>query len=146
MARPTKYDRSLLEKANEYIKACEDEETDWIKTSGDKSTSYEHRVKVKLPSIEGLALFLDVSRTTLYNWSEKHKEFLYTLRRIERIQKEKLISSGLSGDYSPVIAKLMLSSNHNMREKTDLTSDNEKLQPVLVKFIDGKDKDNTNSE
>ncbi len=118
--RPTKYSKAILTKSKKYIKSCVDKEYDWTKTDGESSTSFEHRVKVKLPTIEGLAIYLDVSRKTLYNWAKENKEFLYTLGIIERKQKERLISAGLSGDYNPTIAKLILSTNHGMSEKSEI--------------------------
>ena len=36
---------------------------------------------------------------------------------------------GLSGDYNSTIAKLILSTNHGMREGTDITSDN---KPIAI--------------
>lgn len=127
VGRPTDYDDTIVKRTLEYIDACEDEEYDWTKsTSSGKvdSESWEHRIKVKLPTVEGLALFLDVSRDTIYEWGDKHKDFSDTLKKLKAKQAEQLISKGLSGDYSPIITKLILSSNHGMKEKTetDITS------------------------
>jgi hypothetical protein len=139
MGRPSEYDPSYIAKADEYLALCVDEEFDWTKTDGDKTTSYEHRVRVKLPTIEGFARFLNVSRKSLYNWAEEHEDFLHTLEKIEVEQKERLIKYGLSGDYNPTIAKLILSANHNMREKSDMTSNDKPITGNTIVFKNFKD-------
>lgn len=143
--RPTKYDRKYIQEAEEYLKKCIDEykmideykEADGIKVAKEDNTKEfktakikERRksiIKVKLPTIEGLALKLNVSRKTLYNWAEKHNAFLHTLEKIEREQKNRLLNKGLSGEYNSTIAKLILSSNHGMVERKDLTTDGKEL-------------------
>jgi len=136
--RPTDYKEEYIEEVEKYLNECEDEYDEFHKTRGDKSDSYQRLLTVNLPTIEGFALRLDVSEKTIYNWRDKHPKFLQSLSKIKREQKKRLLDSGLSGDYNPTIAKLILSSNHGMVERKDVTTDGEKLQPVLVKFIDGK--------
>ena len=97
-----------------------------------KQKTYEKKIKVNLPLIEGFALFIDVDKTTLYDWEKKHKEFSHALNKIRTEQQKRLMYSGLSGEYNPVIAKLVLSANHGMREKSDLTTDGKEFpQPLL---------------
>lgn len=125
--RPTEYKEEYIQKVDEYLESCVDEEWDWTKTDGDKSTSYEHRIKVKLPTIDGFAQFIDVPRRCLYDWKEKNEEFSHSLDKIVTEQKRRLLDRGLSGDYNPKIAALILSANHNMREKSDITTNDERL-------------------
>lgn len=127
MGRPTDYDPIFISKVDEYLEACKDEEYDWTKsTSSGKvdSESWEHRIKVHLPTMEDFALFINVSRSTVYEWKEKYKDFSDSLDKILIEQKKRLLNKGLSGDYNPTIAKLILSSNNGMKEKTeqDITS------------------------
>lgn len=131
MAKPeSQYEPKYITQIDKYLKLRADEEYEFHKTRGDKSDSYEKRIRVKLPSIEGFAIFLGVSRKTLYNWRDEQPDFAEALDRILVEQKQRLIDMGLSGDYSPTIAKLILSSNHGMREGHDLTSDNKPI-PLL---------------
>lgn len=117
MARPTKYKEEYCEEIEKYLDDCEEKSK-----QGDE---------VCLPTVEGIALLLDVKRQTLYNWKEEHEVFFDTLEKVDCKQKKMLEENGLSGDYNSTIAKLMLSSNHNMKEKKDVTTDNEKITPEI---------------
>jgi hypothetical protein len=117
--RPTDY-RGLetLLKANKYIDSCQDEQYQLTKLDGNNSTSYENKLKVKLPTIEGLAVYLEVRRSTIYDWKEKYEEFSDIIERLQSIQAEKLLNNGLSGDYNSTIAKVLL-TKHGYIEKQE---------------------------
>jgi len=101
MARPTKYNKEILEKANKYL------------------TDYKNQELGKLiPSAEGLAIYLNVSTKTIYNWGNEHPEFLQTLGEVNTRQKILLLDGGLSGEFNSNITKLAL-GNHGMSEKTE---------------------------
>jgi hypothetical protein len=136
--RPLEYKQEFVGEVAKYLSKCKDEETEFHKTRGEKSDTYERVVKVKLPSIEGLAEHLRVSRETIYDWKSKYKEFSDTLDEILVKQHNALVSGGLSGTYSPVIAKLLLSSNHGYKEKSDLTTDGEKISFVIPQDVANK--------
>jgi hypothetical protein len=130
--RPTDYSQEILEKAQEYLVSCIDEEYDWTKTEGDKSTSYEHRIRVKLPSIEGLAKYLGVARSTVYLWEKDYPEFSDILEEILSEQAQRLINNGLSGDYNPTISKLILTKHgYSDKSETDITSGGKPI-PILA--------------
>ena len=44
------------------------------------------------------------------------------------MQEQSLLDGGLSGRYNPLIAKLVLSSNHGYREGKDITTDGKAVQ------------------
>ena len=74
--RPTDYDYEYYHKlVLEYLKECVDVVTEFHKTRGEKSDSFDRLIQVKLPSIEGLCLKLDIAKDTLYAWKEKYEEF-----------------------------------------------------------------------
>lgn len=134
--RPVEYTEEVVDRAEHYLQESIDTYDEFHKTRGEKSDGYDRLVKVNLPTIEGLALFLNVHRDTIYDWEKKYENFSYTLDKIRTEQKKRLILSGLSGDYNPVIAKLVLASNHGMSDKTDITSGGEKIfvvPPELIK-------------
>lgn len=121
--RPTKYSEEMLAKAHEYIDSCVDEYEEFHKTRGEKSDSFDRLVRVNLPTLPGLAMHLKVNKSTLYEWAKEHKEFSASLDDLIDKQEQMLLKGGMSGDYNPVIAKLVLASNHGYREKTDVTTD-----------------------
>ena len=137
--RPKEYSEEIITKTREYINSCVDEEYTRIKTDGATSTSYDNLVKVKLPSIEGLAVYLKISRDTIYDWQKKYPEFSDIVKELLALQAERLVNNGLNGTYNASIAKLILSKHGYVeKQETDVTSGGEALQPILVKFLDGK--------
>ncbi len=131
--RPTRYLPKYIDEVDKYLETCVDEDIDYHKTIGEKTDSYEKRMKVNLPTMEGFARFINVPRRTVYEWRDKHDEFSHSLGKILDEQQKRLLNSGLSGDYNPTIAKLILSSNHGMSDRADITSGGEKIlpQPIL---------------
>lgn len=139
MGRPTTYQDIYVTMADKYLDTCQDTEREFHKTRGDKSDSYDRIIDVKLPTIEGFAIFLGHHKDSLYDWAKKYPDFSDSLKKITQLQKEKLLMKGLSGDYNPVIAKLILSSNHDMndRTETDITTKGESINPDKKALIRG---------
>lgn len=133
--RPTDYSDDIIQKTKDYIELCRDEwevyERPDIK-DGDVIDTQDVRKKVKLPSVEGLAVYLDVSRDTLYEWARVHTEFSYTLEKVKALQAETLINKGLSGDYNSTIAKLILTKHgYTDKQETDITTGGEKIVETI---------------
>lgn len=107
MGRPTEYSEETIIKAKEYLALCVDVETD-------------DKIKVKLPSIEWLANYLDLSRETIHQWEKEEgkEDFSDIVRRLRFEQAERLLNNGLSWSYNASIAKLIL-SKHWYVEKTE---------------------------
>lgn len=124
--RPSEYREEYIQKVGEYLESHQDEEVQVVKQAnqGRGYEMYDNKLKVRLPTIEGFARYINVNKTSLYEWEKIHPEFSNALDNIRIEQQERLINQGLSGEYNSTIAKLILSSNHGMREKseTDLTS------------------------
>lgn len=148
--RPSEYKEEYCQKVDEYLASNKDEQVQVVKqANSDKGYEmFENKLKVRLPTIEGFARFIDVNKTSLYEWEKIYPEFSNALSKIRTEQQERLINQGLSGEYNSTIAKLILSANHGMREKseTDLTSGGEPLQPILVKFLNGEPDNNRDSK
>jgi len=119
--RPTKYqgDEIMCAKVDEYLSTCVDVPYTLIKSESNTGNSVENKLKVKLPTIEGFSLMLDISVETINQWEKESKKFSEALDKIRKEQKERLINKGISGDYNSTIAKLVLSANHGMAEKTE---------------------------
>ncbi len=131
VGRPSKYSSVMLKKAEAYVDSCKDDYrlkqfkigTKEVGTGRNKKKvdilHTEVIFDVKIPLVDSLAIELGVHRDTLYEWADKHPEFSDTLAKIKALQHQKLISGGLSGRYSQVITKLMLTTNHGYRDKVD---------------------------
>lgn len=122
--------------ADEYLAECQDTENDEVESTNEQTgrTRYQKKLRVKMPTIEGFSLYLGVTKSSLYEWEEKHPEFSYALGKIRTEQHNRLVEKGLSGDYNSTITKLMLSNNHGYSEKTeqDITSKGESLGVVML--------------
>jgi len=101
MARPTKLDDALILRAIEYIK------------------QHDMEVTTHLPTIEGLAYFLNIRRDTLYEWEKENDAFSDILENIRQLQANKLIQNSIVNKYNPTIAKMML-SKYGYVEKTEV--------------------------
>ena len=117
VGRPSEYDPSYCDKVDEYLQNAS-------------------RENMHLPKVESFAIYLGVTKKTLYNWSKEHKEFLHALDKITTIQAERLIDDGIYGgkEVNATIVKLLLMNNHDMREKndTDMTSGGEKITEIRI--------------
>lgn len=136
--RPPKYEGDkTVDKVYEYINSCIDEIEIFDKTVGDKSNSYERVLKTKIPTLAGLALYLEVNKATVYEWGKEYKEFSNALDDLTSLQEEKLLNGGVSGTYNSTISKLILSSNHGYKEKTEENLNvNGNLQITGMKIIE----------
>lgn len=129
--RPTKYNNSILRKTKEYIRDSDDIEERQLTGLSVKGTElYKSKFKVKIPTLEGLAYHIKVNKDTIQEWKKQHKEFSVLIQELLNKQAQELISKGLSGDYNPTIAKVLL-TKHGYREGTDITTDDKAL-PVPI--------------
>ncbi len=139
--QPTLYNDNILNKVQEYIVGCEDEEIQQLTGLSMKGTElYKNVLKVKIPTIEGLAVYLGVHRDTLYAWESTHPEFSDILGKLRAIQADRLLNNGLAGTYNSTIAKVLL-TKHGYREGIEQTGkDGEKLIPDSKEIKDLADK------
>jgi F0F1-type ATP synthase gamma subunit len=135
MARPIEYNKSILKKVKNYINSCEDTDKQIVKQENAEKgyQMYENKLVVKIPTIEGLALYLHISRDTIYDWETKYKEFSDIIGELRAKQADRLMNNGLSGDYNSTIAKVLL-TKHGYRDSQELTGKDGKdllPQPIL---------------
>lgn len=150
--RPIEYSADIITKAQEYLDSCSNEEDEFHHTRGLKSDSFDRILRVKLPSIEGLAVHLKIARSTIYEWEQalaedgkslKYPEFSDIIEKLRAKQAEMLINNGISGDYNPVITKVLL-TKHGYREGKEVSGPDGgpvSVQPVTgIRIVkDGKD-------
>jgi hypothetical protein len=128
MARPTEYDPKYCEEIDKYLAQAVPENMD-------------------IPTVEGFALRMGITKKTLYNWSKQNKKFLHALGRLKMQQKVHLIRTGIFGgkEINQTIVSLLLKVNHKMIEtsKTDITSGGKPLQKPI---LDGLHNNHSDSE
>lgn len=115
VGRPSKYNSAFIDEVDKYLA-----------TTG--------KEQMHLPKIESFAIRLDVSKNTLYEWAKLNPKFQDALDRIMKRQAEQLIDDGIYGgkEVNSTIVKLLLQNNHGMRERTDMTSGDEKIEGVVI--------------
>lgn len=141
MARPTKYNDKLQAKADEYLHGTyEDDE-------GKEKPMFTEGGYV-IPTIEGLARYLGVNRSTIFEWrdaeiedengkkSKKFPQFSDSLERVLATQKDLTLNNGLLGIYNPTIAKLLLAANHGLHDKVDSNNETNIKLSIISDFPD----------
>lgn len=115
--RPTKYNQEILDNSREYLDGGYQECGDVI------------------PSIEGLSLYIKITRTTIYDWKthEDKEEFSDILDEILAKQMSLCINEGLKGEFNATIAKLVL-GKHGLSDKVqqDVTSGGKEIQNNFI--------------
>lgn len=142
---PTLYKgKETIEKAEKYLEGCEDKMKKVLESTNKKTgrKRYLNKWEVNVPLVEGLALYLEVHRDTLYEWAKKHKEFSDVLKKLRYSQANKVFNKALAGEYNPHIAKLLL-SKHGYTDKQELKhSGGISLSKLLDKADDHEEKEN----
>jgi len=101
--RPTKYYPEIINKIDGYFQ-----------TVGREQTS--------LPTIEGLAEYLDISTDTIWRWGKKHKKFSDAIKKVAEKQKKQLMDDGMYGgkEVNAAMAIFLLKVNHGMQDKGEV--------------------------
>lgn len=134
--RITTYHPDIVEKVEEYLTSCIDTIEEFHKTRGQTSDSFSRHINVNLPTVEGLARYINTHTSTIRKWVGLYPEFDLAIQDLLDGQRDRLIQKGLGGDYSAVIAKQLLSGLHGIRESSDVTSNGKELQVSVVNYAD----------
>ncbi len=126
--RPTKYSETVRDRLNEYIDSCTDVEYPITDKDGN---IVNFKVRANIPTVEGFANFINVNKTTLYEWESNYPEFSNDISRLRQEQASRLINKGLSGEYNPTIAKVLLAKQgYRDAIDTDITSKGEQINTI----------------
>jgi len=93
---PTDYSEEKHQIAKDYLQRCID--------------------NGEIPFVEQLAFFLDVARSTVYEWVDTHTEFSDTIKKIKDLNLFMLQKNSLLGVYNPASAIFQMKANHGMME------------------------------
>lgn len=118
IGRPKEYKEEYVKMTSEYLEQCQDEEEEFHATRGEKTDSYQRVVRVRIPTIEGLAVVLGIHKDTIYEWCKTYEDFSDVIEILRQTQADRLLNNGLSGNYNPTIAKVLL-TKHGYREAID---------------------------
>ncbi len=100
LGRPSNYRPEMVDKAKEYRDGAYKEDE-------------------LLPTLAGLAVFLKIPRSRLYEYADKNEDFQEVIEEIQAIQEKSLLRNGLSSKFNAAITKLML-HKHGYREEKGL--------------------------
>lgn len=120
MARPTKYSQELQAKADKYFLSFFKPEPPLIKKQyfekGQLKEIFVDNPKFfEVPYIEELALELGINDDTVVDWAKKYKPFSATYKKIQILQKLRLLNKTLEKN-SATGSIFQLKVNHNMIE------------------------------
>lgn len=87
---------------------------------GETPKAYYQIVGDVVPTIEGLAIYLGISRETVYAWEKENPEFSDITENLRALQGNLLINGALGNKFNPTISKLLLSSKHGYVEKSEV--------------------------
>lgn len=128
--RPTKYDPKFCKEIVEhfindpYTKQIISTDTNTENTTNEEGEDQEKiKEKIeyklianKLPTLEGFAREIGVSKTTILEWAKVHEEFAFALQEAKALYKNFLIQNGLLGLYASNFAKFVAINTTDMKD------------------------------
>jgi hypothetical protein len=124
--RPTKYKPEYCQKLIEYFDVPYFIET--IEQKMSASGAVEDIIVMKpnrFRTFDGFATReLGVDVDTLLSWRDKYPDFNGAYRKAKGIQRDMIGAHAMSGGYHTGFAKFMLVNNHNMKDKSEVVSEN----------------------
>jgi hypothetical protein len=119
--RPTKLTQEVIAKAKEYVNGG-------------------YMADELVPTIAGLADYIDIRKSTVYEWAKENSDFSDFLEAIMRKQEKGLLKGGMTGDYNSTITKLMLTKHgYSDKQETELSGPGGnpiQIQEVKLTIVD----------
>lgn len=81
----------------------------------------------RVPSYVAFARQIGVTARTIENWRNKYEEFGEACYECDALLREAIIGEGLCYRMHASFAKFLLSSRYGMREKVEITKDNQDI-------------------
>lgn len=136
-------EKEILEKVDTYLESCTDtyEEVLATTTTNEREIAWQtmtetkktvnNKLKAKIPTIEGLAIYLWKNRDTMYERSKSHTDFADKVKQLRTLQADRMINWCIDWTYNYMIWKMLLSTNgyaeriENINKNETVTSDEE---------------------
>ena len=117
VGRPTKYRKEYCQKILDFFSITPTKiiEETVITKMGIKLIKRE--VANRLPTIEGFAISIEVSKPTVIGWTKHHQQFFNAYMRAKDHAKEILIQNGLASLYNEGFAKFVAINCTDMVDK-----------------------------
>ena len=115
MGRPTKYREEFVKFVDDYLQTAVPENMD-------------------IPTIEELAVKLDVDDDQINEWTKKYPNFHAAIKKLKMLQKKHLMVVGMFGgkEINPAMAIFLLKNNHGMKDRTDITTNDKDIPAPLL--------------
>ena len=114
VGRPTKLTDELMHKAKVYVQR-------------------DYLIDELIPTMQGLSLYLGVSKRVLHDWRNENDEFMHIVDDLMDLQAKNLFRGGLTGDFNASITKLLLTKHgFSDRVEQDLKSSDGTMQPTQI--------------
>lgn len=106
--RPSKYDPKYIQEMIDFFKR------DYTMRKNGKSEACD------FPSIARFAVNIDVAKSTIYEWANKHPEFSVALKKCQEMQEDIIVNNSLKGSYNGAFAQFLLKNNFGYRDKQEV--------------------------
>ena len=107
--RPTKFNKGLVKKAEQYL--------------------IDYKKEEPVPTIEGLSLYLEIHRDSIYEYEKKNKKFSDIVRVVRTLQAKRLLAGGLLNKFNSIITRLML-AKHGYKEQKEVDVHSEEIAEI----------------
>lgn len=140
-------EKDLQDKIDQYFESCEKHvsiiKKKYIKTVNGEPTEAEEIIeenKPLIPTIAGLAQFIGIDRTSLYNYSDREKYFDTVKNARDKILA--YMENGLMNSTDPSAGKIFLAKNYGYTDRTEtemtISTDEETKKKLSDVFNDNR--------
>lgn len=116
MGRPTKYDPKYIQEMIDFFKR------DYTIRKNGKTEACD------FPSIARFAVNIDVNKSTIYEWADKHPDFSNALKKCQEMQEDIIVNNSLKGSYNGAFAQFLLKNNFGYKDRQEVEQTVQQIQ------------------
>lgn len=128
--RPTKYDPKYCDQIIDFF-ADHELTRERIKFYDKDGNAHTEEVANIYPTITDFAKKIGVNRSSLHEWSRKHKDFSVALKEAKELQHEIIIKSALCGYYNASFSIFAMKNIAGWRDKNEDDKSDDRLESEL---------------